>query len=256
MCLHTNMRLFTVITLPENVKTLLHYTSMDIQERIDNGRFTHSDNYHITLVFLGDVNEQDLPTIKKCIDDSATQSIPLYLNCTVISHFQKGNRKILYYNVKGNTQALIGIQRRLYQRFYDLGLCRTQDGYTPHITFARHVKTETIPTISQNIDFASAEITLMHATRIDERLMYLPIYSAALQGTFIIDRIEHDIAVCRHDNGTFFNINISFLPKGVSSGDKIRYNGLDYNLDDNHSSQKSAALRARMNRRKKCNWES
>jgi 2'-5' RNA ligase len=170
------MRLFTAITLPSKVKRALASTTNRLKKEIDYGKFSDSSNYHITLVFMGDIDESKLPTIHKIMDDTASNFPPLCLSAEDIGYFEKRNRKILYYNVSGHLNALSKMQHYLYQNIHAEGLCRAENSYTPHITFARNVKCDNIFEVENSLPFMTGEITLMHSTRVNDRLCYLPIY--------------------------------------------------------------------------------
>ncbi len=239
------MRLFTAIVLPDFVKEKLYASTQCIKSKVLNGNFSSADNYHITLVFLGDVNEKNIPLIKTIITETAGKSLPLYLKCLDADFFQRRYRKILYYNIGGNINTLDRIQKNLYDEFYKAKLCRKQDNFIPHITFARNVKYDDTIKTDIDISFTSGKITLMHSKRINNRLTYLPIFEKSVNGLFTIDRIEEDTAVCEYDENLFFNIKLVNLPEGVLSGSKIRYNGLEYKIDKNAMSAAKKLIRSR-----------
>ena len=202
-------------------------------------------------MFLGEVKKEEISGIKEIMDGAAELFFPLYLNCEGIGCFGKGSGKILYFDVSGNTNAIKRLQSFLYEVFYGKGLCKKQDGYTPHITFARQAKIDKLPASEHKIGFASGGITLMHSTRVDGRLTYIPIYHSPFTGVFTIDRIEEGIAVCEGRDGSFFNIDGKYLPKGISSGGKIRYNGLEYRLDIDETAAKAGQIRKKFDKEKR-----
>ena len=245
------MRLFTAITLPEEIKKKLGAYSDTIKLSAESGKFSNWHNYHVTLVFLGEVHERDLPQIKEIIDDGALYSPPLYLRCTETGYFSSRNRKILYYNVGGDIELLAKLQLYLYNGFCKNGLCRTQDGYTPHITFARQVKIEPVPEVMADLPFSSGKITLMHSTRVDGRLTYLPIYESPFKGVFTVDRIEDGIAICEGHDRQFFSIPAEKLPVGAKDSSIIRYEGLKYALDAQATAKRADAIAQKFNKEKR-----
>lgn len=244
------MRLFTAITLPQKVKRHLAHTTKRLQKSIEYGKFSDSGNYHITLVFMGDIKEDKLPTIHKIMDETAGKFPPMFLTCEDIGFFEKRNRKILYYNVGGQLELLSKMQRHLYQNIHAAGLCRQENSYTPHITFARNVKCDNIFEVENSLPFSTGEITLMHSTRVNDKLTYLPIYKAPFNGIMTVDRLEGDIAVCEHTKELFSNIDIKYLPKDIESGSKVRYNGLDFEIDHDATKKERKRLHDRFTRLK------
>ena len=245
------MRLFTAITLPEEIKKKLSTYSDGVQSASISGKFSNWHNYHVTLVFLGEADEHKLPKIKEIIDDAAVLFPPLYLKCMEIGYFSRKNRKILYYNVGGATELLAKLQLYLYNGFCKNGLCRVQDSYTPHITFARQTIIDPVPEVVADIPFASGRITLMHSTRVDGKLTYLPIYESPFKGAFTIDRIEEGIAVCEGVNSLFFSIPAAKLPKEATDGSIIRYEGLKYTIDTQAATKRAHDIARKFNKEKR-----
>lgn len=245
------MRLFTAITLTEDIKKKLGGIGSRVKESALSGNFSRPQNYHITLVFLGEAKKEETGGIKEIMDSAAMLFPPLHLYSDHLGCFKKGNRKILYFDVGGTTDILKRLQSFLYEGFYKKGLCKKQTGYTPHITFARQAKIDRLLEVEQRIEFASGGITLMHSTRIDGRLTYVPIYHSAFNGVFTVDRIEEGVAVLESPGKTFFNANLKYLPKGISSGSKIRYNGLKCSLAKSETIDKSRKIREKFNKEKK-----
>lgn len=61
---HMKRRLFAAIPLPENIKLELRYALDRIEENVLScGKVIPEENWHITLAFLGDRNEEDIPKI-------------------------------------------------------------------------------------------------------------------------------------------------------------------------------------------------
>ncbi len=174
------MRLFTAITFSDEIKSKLYQTTVKIKDNCASGNFSRKENYHITLVFLGDTDQNRVDDIKDIINNTAEKFTPFTLSILDVGYFKKGNRKILYYKVGEETEVLSKLEQMLYRDFFKYGMCRNQESYTPHMTFARQVKTDKIPNTNQNIKFIAEKITLMHSTRVDNVLTYIPIYSAGL----------------------------------------------------------------------------
>jgi len=67
----------------------------------------------------------------------------------------------------------------------------------------------------------------------------------------IIDRIEADLAVCESKGGTFTQIPLSALPRGVREGDCLRLDGENYVIDTEETARRRAALKSLFDRLKK-----
>lgn len=78
-------RLFIAMPLPTQIKeSLTHYIEPYKKlPGLKNGRFVAYENLHITVLFLGDVIEEEIPKIQKQIHDTCKEIEPFEL------HFEK-----------------------------------------------------------------------------------------------------------------------------------------------------------------------
>ena len=70
-------RIFIAINLPENIKQKLNL----YQERLEEipAKWTKKENLHITLVFLGNVAEAEIPEICKIVERVVQKNSPFFL---------------------------------------------------------------------------------------------------------------------------------------------------------------------------------
>ncbi|MCD8020321.1 MAG: hypothetical protein LUF92_12300 [Clostridiales bacterium] len=61
------MRFFIGIALPEKVRNTLADDAEKLQKAIP-GRYAPKSNYHITLVFIGEINQNSIPGIKRAME--------------------------------------------------------------------------------------------------------------------------------------------------------------------------------------------
>ncbi|MCK5130079.1 MAG: RNA 2',3'-cyclic phosphodiesterase [Clostridiales bacterium] len=228
------MRLFIALTIPPHIKNVLYKASEQIQNTINNGNFTSLHNYHITLVFIGELSKSIIPTIEAIIKDISQQFPPIFLKSTYVDCFEKKNKKILYFGIDGALNILQKLNQLISERLIEKTFCEKQDVFIPHITFARSVKCDNINRIKKVVDFFSSEIALMHSTRINNKLVYIPIYSSLLNSCYTIDRIEEDTVVCEHKN-EIFNMDTHYLPDQAKPGNKIYYDGHNFRVDESQS---------------------
>ncbi len=102
-------------------------------------RWVVPESMHVTLLFLGEVDDRDLHSICKAVKDVAATEPPFTLEVSGIGAFPNTRRpKIIWAGIREGADALQRIYAGLEARMLDLGFYRKEErGYTPHITLGR-----------------------------------------------------------------------------------------------------------------------
>lgn len=173
------MRLFIGIELEDSLRARLARLSAELQRGM-RGSFSLADNYHITLVFLGQQDPDDLPAIRRAMEAAAARPA-LQLTLGGVGSFRKGNRAIVWQGVRLSDE-LAGLQRELARRLKGEGIAFDDGPYTPHITLARQCELAPLPGPEGGVHARMhvGRMTLFESARVDGVLRYTPLYSAAL----------------------------------------------------------------------------
>jgi 2'-5' RNA ligase len=101
--------------------------------------WTAPANYHITLEFLGDVDDRDLVGICRVVTEVAAGEPPFRLGVSRLGAFPTPRRpKIIWAGVREGEDELKRLFVALEPRLIDLGVYRKEDRpYTPHLTLGR-----------------------------------------------------------------------------------------------------------------------
>ena len=121
------MRLFFGLNISNENKNKLKL----LQDRfVCNGRKVNMSNLHLTLVFLGEVNEIEYNKIKECMKGFTNNSFNIKI--TKI----KMLRDMVIGEIEDN-QTLNQLQLRLSNQLTNIGLQLDNRKYYPHITLSR-----------------------------------------------------------------------------------------------------------------------
>src|SRR4051812_26055426 len=72
------MRLFLAVNLPTDLRRRLSLAAQPLRDAVDDARWVHEEKIHLTLKFLGDVDEDRLPSITGAVDSVAcTHAVPV-----------------------------------------------------------------------------------------------------------------------------------------------------------------------------------
>src|SRR5262249_53682586 len=106
-------------------------------------KWVEPDNIHVTLLFLGEVDERDVPAVCRSVADSCAGLAPFGMSVEGGGSF--GNRRrprTLGAGVAAGSVQLIALHDALEQPLLDLGCYRREErAYSPHVTLGR-VKSE------------------------------------------------------------------------------------------------------------------
>jgi len=161
-------RLFIAINLPDKTKDEIariadKWTELPV-------RWTEKDNLHITLCFLDEVDESDIPSIKEKITESAKTSEPLPISITNISLGpNEFSPKMIWANGEV-TDKFKSLVKDIHSKLGECGCNENKiNNFKLHITLARigndRGRFDHIPPIRETIDvnFVAESIELMES---------------------------------------------------------------------------------------------
>lgn len=175
------MRLFLGIELPPVWRRALSQGADALQRAGVRGKFTLPDNYHLTLVFLGETQRQ------RAAEAALRQadSFPFPLRSASPGCFPRKGGDIWWLGVD-HTPGLLAVQRRLEAALRASGFSPEERPYRPHITLARKVYSPagleplTAPGLFPPLEFPVNQLTLFSSQRVNGVLRYLPLYRVRL----------------------------------------------------------------------------
>jgi len=102
-------------------------------------KWVERDNIHVTLLFLGEVDDRDLPAICKAVAGVAKDHAPFGLSLQGIGAFPDADRpRIVWAGVGDGRAELAALHDALEPPLLDLGCYRREErAYTPHVTLGR-----------------------------------------------------------------------------------------------------------------------
>ena len=99
------------------------------------------ENLHLTLCFLGEIEEDTQEILKTILTELELQ--PLHLTFTHLGLFTKRGGDVLYLGLQNN-KALHTVQTTLHQKLVRTGFTLENTSFTAHITLARRVHKKTL----------------------------------------------------------------------------------------------------------------
>jgi RNA 2',3'-cyclic 3'-phosphodiesterase len=102
-------------------------------------KWVEHDNLHVTLFFLGEVEDREVPTVCRAVAEQVQKHAAFELGIERVGCFPNPRRpRVLWIGVGQGTQELCALHEGLEPPLLDLGCYRREERkYTPHITLGR-----------------------------------------------------------------------------------------------------------------------
>lgn len=134
------MRIFVAVELPLSVRELAAERARLLREEFPRVRasWERAEKMHITLKFLGEVEETLLTKIQNAIAAAIKDFQPFEISIEETGAFPpRGAARVLWLGAKDERETLAGIQRKLENEFAKIGFKKENRKFHPHITLAR-----------------------------------------------------------------------------------------------------------------------
>lgn len=181
------MRTFIAIELAEEEKDYLAALQAETQQHCRRGNYTPRENFHLTLHFLGEVEEGDLEYLRDALYETGRRNRPFSLTIGQIGFFPRGRQGVLWAGTE-KSPALQRLSATLEKSLEQQGFARDRKGFSPHITLGREVEPQvSFMQVQKSVSvtprrFAVQHITLMQSVRKGAKLVYVPVFRQELSG--------------------------------------------------------------------------
>lgn len=176
------MRVFFAIEFDDKTRAYIKSVQSMIRENSIKGNFSHEENFHLTLRFIGEVDENQLISLKSALNRAIEQTSPFSINFNKLGFFSREGKKIVWMGIKNEDKCLDKLYKALEDHLVSEGFQREERGYSPHITLSREtILKQGFDEQLKNIKVSSAEIgvskiSLMESVRVDGKLTYRAVY--------------------------------------------------------------------------------
>ena len=132
------MRVFIALTLPDHVRARLTREQERLAQLGLPFRWVRKDALHLTLVFLGETPEAQLPRVRAATDRAAGEVAPLALEADGIGTFPPGGTpRVVWAGVGGDRGPLMALHAGLTAALKEHGVELEDRAFSPHITLGR-----------------------------------------------------------------------------------------------------------------------
>ena len=132
------MRTFIAIEIPEEIKTALAALQSALRKANAAVSWTNPENIHLTLKFLGEIEERRLAGIARASMDAAAGVPPLTLRLDRTGVYPNARQpRVIWAGLAGEIELLQRMQRGLEEQLAAIGVKGDEKLFRPHLTVGR-----------------------------------------------------------------------------------------------------------------------
>lgn len=187
----SSLRLFIAIPLPEAVQREFAV----IQERLRRSlrsqadvKWVEPEHIHLTLKFLGHVEEDAVTPLEQTLDRLASEGGPFTLHCAGVGAFPSARSpRVIWVGVDQGGEEAARLAARVDEALEPLGFAPEERAFTPHLTLGRVrsssrltslVKLLEAESFSSGMPFAADRVVLFQSTLTPQGPVYTALHTS------------------------------------------------------------------------------
>lgn len=186
------MRCFISIAIPEDIKKGMSAIQDRLKKTGADVSWTKPDGMHLTLQFLGEIEEKRITKIETAMNIACAGINPFSLDVSGIGVFPDIRRpRVVWIGLNENGNNLTKMQRGIENQLAEIGFPAEKRRFTPHITLGRVKSNSNLSQLLKIIDeeknaeigsFSVSGVHLMKSDLRPEGAVYTELYLLGLKG--------------------------------------------------------------------------
>jgi 2'-5' RNA ligase len=132
------MRLFVALEIPEALREEVSRRCEELRRRLSPARWVRSDNLHLTLLFLGEVEREAVPGLASALGPAFAASPPFELRLAKGGTFPPHRPARVAWVGAAGSPEILSLQKRVEEAARRaVGLAPEPRTFHPHLTLAR-----------------------------------------------------------------------------------------------------------------------
>ena len=182
------MRTFIALELGKEPRRALAELLEKLSAELPGVRWSKPGNVHLTLRFLGEINDALIPEVAEAAREAAARCPPLFLKLGRPGAFGGRSPRVLFLRVEGDLEELARVYSELENELEKRGFGREERSFKPHLTLGRRKKGSVPPSWTELVslkeitDWEAEEIVLFSSTLTPSGPIYTPLGRFPLRG--------------------------------------------------------------------------
>ncbi|AXI08854.1 RNA 2',3'-cyclic phosphodiesterase [Oceanobacillus sp. 143] len=163
---------FIAIQLSEAIQEYFSNWEGELKQRLPYKQWTTKQDLHITLKFLGPVDDNKLSTLKSELANNLNDIAKISILVGTIGTFGKPDRpRVLFADVQ-KTSSLLNLQKNVEKSAGNAGFIKEKRPYKPHITLAKKWNGEENQRFSELLDVQDKKYRELQSMLIEEVVLF------------------------------------------------------------------------------------
>lgn len=130
------MRTFIALTLPEQIRSRLALLQVELRET--DVKWTAPENIHLTLKFIGEIDEKTLDRIILTLEKFIPEKKSYYARVSALGVFPEiHSPRIIWIGLSEGNKESCDIAQEIEEKLSDTGISKEERAFTSHITIGR-----------------------------------------------------------------------------------------------------------------------
>ncbi|MBN1849450.1 MAG: RNA 2',3'-cyclic phosphodiesterase [Deltaproteobacteria bacterium] len=132
------IRSFLAFELPPEIKNIINRVSKDLRQSDLNVRWVNVENIHLTIVFMGNIHEKEIPFMSQTIEKVCLRYAPFHVFLKGLGAFPNTRRpRVIWAGLDGDTSKMPFFQKALQKHLRPVGIKEEKRPFKPHLTLGR-----------------------------------------------------------------------------------------------------------------------
>lgn len=147
------IRTFIAVEIPVSIRRRIEELQESLAPAAEDVKWVEPENIHLTLKFLGEVDERDVYTVCKSVEAAVAGTTPFEITVAGVGAFPNANRpRVIWAGVRQGSQEITAIHDAIDESLEGQGYPREDRSYTPHFTIGRIRRTVPNPRLQNALD--------------------------------------------------------------------------------------------------------
>jgi RNA 2',3'-cyclic 3'-phosphodiesterase len=132
------IRSFLAFSLPGEIRAVVDRVHEDLRAASRDVKWVRPSSVHLTLVFLGDVNQDLIPDLSRAARSACAGAAPFTLAVRGVGLFPGPRRpRVIWLGLEGDTGRMGLLRESLQAALSPFGVKEERRPFTPHLTLGR-----------------------------------------------------------------------------------------------------------------------
>ena len=149
----STIRSFVAIEISPDIKAHIKGVQNEFKASTSDVRWVRSEGMHLTLKFLGGIEQERIPEIANVLKECSTATGPFSLGIRSLGAFpNETNPKVIWIGVEDESGRLQAVQQAMEKGLSAIGFKAEKRAFTPHLTLGRLKSPKGKRAISQQLE--------------------------------------------------------------------------------------------------------